>query len=69
MNKGYAGHFQTRDEKAHTERRRIVNSVYSIASVLESEDAINSCTQELCDTMRSYAKKKSKVDLSVWMNM
>lgn len=67
MNKGYAGHFQSRDEKSHTERRRIVNSVYSIASVLESEDAINSCTQSLCDTLRGFSRNESKVDLALWM--
>ncbi|KAL8906484.1 MAG: hypothetical protein Q9207_002022 [Kuettlingeria erythrocarpa] len=41
-NNGYVGHFPARDEKKHAERRRIVNSVYSMSSVLESEESINS---------------------------
>lgn len=66
---GYVGHFPTRDEKEHLERRRIVNNVYSMSSVLESEKAIDACTQLFCETMRDVAKEKSVIDLSLWINM
>jgi len=68
-NNGYVGHFSTRDEKEHLERRRIVNNVYSMSSVLESEKAIDSCTQIFCETMRGFAMQKSIVDLGLWINM
>ncbi|KAL8723382.1 MAG: hypothetical protein Q9225_000298 [Loekoesia sp. 1 TL-2023] len=68
-NNGYVGHFPARDEREHSERRRIVNNVYSMSSVLESENAIDSCTQLFCETMRDFAKKKSIVDLGLWTNM
>ncbi|KAJ5226687.1 cytochrome P450 [Penicillium citrinum] len=54
VNKGYEGHFQSCDENSYTERR-----------VLEPEDAISSCTQSLCDTMREFSRSKSKVDLAL----
>jgi len=68
-NNGYVGHFPARDEKEHLERRRIVNNVYSMSSVLESEKAIDSCTQMFCETMRGFAMQKSIVDLGLWINM
>ncbi len=68
-NNGYVGLFPARNEKEHSERRRIVNDVYSMSSVLESEKAIDSCTQLFCATMRGFARQKSTVDLSLWINM
>lgn len=68
-NNGYVGHFPARDEKKHAERRRIVNNVYSMSSVLESEESINSCTQLLCESMRGFAKQRTAVDLGQWINM
>ncbi|PGG96365.1 hypothetical protein GX51_07860 [Blastomyces parvus] len=68
-NNGYVGHFPARDEKQHSERRRIVNNVYSMSSVLESEKAIDSCTELLCEAMRDFSKQESAVDLALWMNM
>lgn len=68
-NNGYVGHFPARNEKEHSERRRIVNNVYSMSSVLESENAIDSCTQLFCETMRDFAKQNSIVDLGLWTNM
>jgi acetamidase/formamidase len=66
---GYVGHFPTRNEKLHAERRRIVNHVYSMSSVLESEEAIDSCTQLLCDTFSDFASQKTVIGMSLWMNM
>ncbi|KUJ11235.1 cytochrome P450 [Mollisia scopiformis] len=68
-NNGYVGHFLTRDEKVHSERRRIVNNVYSMSSVLESEEAVNSCSQLLCEIMSEFARQKKEVDLGLWINM
>lgn len=68
-NNGYVGHFPARDEKEHSERRRIVNNAYSMSSVLESEKAIDSCTQLFRETMRDFARQNSVVDLGLWINM
>ncbi|KAL6719344.1 hypothetical protein ACLMJK_003583 [Lecanora helva] len=68
-NNGYVGHFPARDENVHTEHRRIVNNVYSMSSVLESENSIDVCTQLFCKTMSDFAKRKTVIDLSVWINM
>ncbi|KAH7409032.1 cytochrome P450 oxidoreductase [Cadophora sp. MPI-SDFR-AT-0126] len=68
-NLAYAGHFPTRDEKEHAERRRIVNNVYSMSSILESEGVIDSCTDQWCETVRELAKQKSVVDLRYLINM
>ncbi|KAI4094917.1 MAG: hypothetical protein LQ344_001962 [Seirophora lacunosa] len=66
---GYVGHFPTRDEKQHAERRRIVNSVYSMSSVLESEGAVDSCTKIFYNQMQEFARQGCVVDLGRWINM
>ena len=66
---GYPGHFPTRDEKAHAERRKIVNNVYSMSSVLESEQAVNDCTQLFMQTMREFARERKVVDIGQWLLM
>lgn len=40
-----------------------------MSSVLESVAAIDSCTQLFCETMRTFASKKSTVDLGTWLHM
>ncbi|PVH72677.1 cytochrome P450 [Cadophora sp. DSE1049] len=68
-NLAYAGHFPTRDEKEHAERRRIVNNVYSMSSILESEGVIDSCTNKWCETLGELARRNSVVDLRYLINM
>ncbi|EPE33442.1 Cytochrome P450 [Glarea lozoyensis ATCC 20868] len=68
-NNGYVGHFPSRNEKEHSERRRIVNNVYSMSSVLESEKAIDWCTQLFCDTFNVLARQNKAIDLGLWINM
>lgn len=38
-------HFSNRDDKSHTERRRVVNSLYSLSNVLKSEASIDRVIQ------------------------
>ncbi|KAH7306139.1 cytochrome P450 [Rhexocercosporidium sp. MPI-PUGE-AT-0058] len=68
-NVAYAGHFPTRKEKEHAERRRIVSTAYSMFSVLESEEAIDSCTEKWCKSLLEVAKQNSTVDLRYLINM
>ncbi|KAK0109543.1 hypothetical protein ONS95_002230 [Cadophora gregata] len=67
-NLAYTGHFPTRDENEHAERRRIVNNVYSMSRILESEGVIDSCTNKWCETLVELAKQKSVVDLRFLVN-
>ncbi|KAL8815839.1 MAG: hypothetical protein Q9223_005072 [Gallowayella weberi] len=67
---GYVGHFPVRDEKQYSERRRIVNSVYSMSTVLESERSIiDRCTRLFCEKMHHFAQQGSVIDLDLWVNM
>ncbi|RAH49950.1 cytochrome P450, partial [Aspergillus brunneoviolaceus CBS 621.78] len=63
----YAGHFATRDEEVHSERRRIVNQVYSMSSILESEPEIDDCTRVFIEATRTFAQQKTAVDLGPWL--
>ncbi|RAH70080.1 cytochrome P450 [Aspergillus aculeatinus CBS 121060] len=63
----YAGHFATRDEKVHSERRRIVNQAYSMSSILESEPEIDDCTRVFIEATRTFAQQKTVVDLGPWL--
>ena len=45
------------------------NNVYSLASVLESEKAVDSYTELFCEALRDFAKQNSVVDLGLWINM
>lgn len=38
-------HFSNRDEKSHTERRKVVNNLYSLSNVLKSEMSIDNVVQ------------------------
>ncbi|KAL2795454.1 cytochrome P450 [Aspergillus keveii] len=67
---GYPGHFAVRDEKLHTEQRRIVNNLYSMSSILNSEQYIDSCTKTLTKSLDGLAaEQETIVDLSKLLNM
>ncbi|ERF72246.1 hypothetical protein EPUS_02133 [Endocarpon pusillum Z07020] len=68
-NKRDVGHFPARHEKEHSERRRIVNNIYSVSSILESEEATDSCTQLFYATIRDFTKQSPVVDLCLRINM
>ncbi|KAL4967349.1 cytochrome P450 [Aspergillus stella-maris] len=66
---GYPGHFPSRDEKLHTEHRRLVNHVYSMSSVLDSEMNIDSCTHLLTEAIQTSARQATIVNLGLLLNM
>ncbi|KIY01582.1 uncharacterized protein Z520_03134 [Fonsecaea multimorphosa CBS 102226] len=58
----YPDHFSVTDEKLHAKRRRIVNHIYSLSNILQSEGYIDTCSrlfmerlEEFANSGRSYA--------------
>ena len=62
-------HFSEIDEARHFSRRRIVNHVYSMSSVLEGEACIDRCSQLFLKRMLEFADKGKEVDLGSWVQM
>lgn len=60
-------HFCVRDEKVHTERRRIVNHVYSLSNVLQSEEYINKCSTLFIERIGESADSGKVLDLGEWL--
>ncbi|KAL4876901.1 cytochrome P450 [Aspergillus karnatakaensis] len=63
----HGDNFSERDKPKHNQRRRIVNSLYSMSSVLESEKYIDACTDVFLDKMKTFSKAKRAVDLGEWI--
>ena len=51
----------------HTERRRIVNHVYSLSNVLQSEEYINQCSVLFIQRIGEYADSGRVLDLGEWL--
>ncbi|KAL4925300.1 cytochrome P450 [Aspergillus undulatus] len=58
--------FSQLDEAKHTARRKLVNNVYSMSSVLESEEYIDECMDMFMQKMAKFAQRKEIIDLGVW---
>ena len=65
----YHDHFTQPDDKLHAQRRRIVNNIYSMSSILESEQYIDKCTKLLMSKMEGFAQTGEIVDLGKWLQM
>jgi hypothetical protein len=65
----YSDNFSQVDEKLHADRRRIVNHVYAMSSVLESEKFIDKCSELFMQRMKEYADQGVDVDLGDWLQM
>ena len=63
----HADHFCVTDEKAHSERRRIVNHVYSLSNVLQSEGYIDECSRLFIQRIGEYADEGRVMDLGEWL--
>ena len=61
--------FTQRDEKLHAYRRRFVNNLYSLASILESEQFVDSCTSVLMKRLDEFAESGATMDLGTWLQM
>ena len=59
--------FSTRDPQYHKEEKRKVGAVYSLANLLQSESAIDSCWTLFMDRLNEFASKDQPVDLGAWL--
>lgn len=58
--------FSTRDPEYHRIEKRKVGHAYSLPSLLQSEEAIDSCINLFMDRLRELSAK-GPVDLGVWL--
>ena len=65
----YKDNFSVTNEKEHSERRRIVNHVYSLSNVLQSEQYIDGCSRLLIQRLGEFADRAEPVDLGTWLQM
>jgi Cytochrome P450 len=59
--------FTQLDETKHAQRRKFVNNVYSMSTILESEKYIDGCTEIFMSKMEKFAKDGTTVDLGEWI--
>ncbi|KAJ5818475.1 Cytochrome P450 E-class group I [Penicillium riverlandense] len=65
----YPDHFTSTDEKVHAERRRIVNGVYTMPNILQSEQYVNKCSDILLEQFWDFADAKESIDLLEWARL
>lgn len=63
----HGDHFTQLDEAKHAERRKYVNAVYSMSTILESETYINACTDVFLEKMERFAATGSEIDFGEWI--
>lgn len=61
--------FSVTNEKEHSQRRRIVNHVYSLSNVLKSETYIDRCSSLFIRKLESFADGAKPCDLGQWLQM
>lgn len=63
----YPDNFAATDEKTHGQRRKIVNHVYSLSTVLSIEWYIDNCTKLFIQRLGECADSKKMLDLGEWL--
>jgi len=64
----YPDHFVNTDEKLHSSRRRIVNNVYSMSTILTLEPYIDDCSAMLTQRLDEFATSGTVVNLGQWLH-
>lgn len=59
--------FTELNDKAHGERRRIMNNVYSLANVLKSETYIDGCSELFLQRLSENVDAIEPFDLGTWV--
>jgi Cytochrome P450 len=57
----------TRDLQEHRDQKRKIANAYSLPNLLQSEDAIDSCSMLFMDRLNEFASKNEPVDLGAWL--
>lgn len=63
----YPDNFSETNEKLHRERRRIVNNVYSMSTVLTFEPYLDRCEELFIERMGQIADTTGSIDLGEWL--
>lgn len=63
----HGDHFSQMDERKHAERRRFVNSTYSMSTILEGERYIDACSEVFMEKMARFAETGREVDFGEWI--
>jgi len=63
----YPDNFSNTDERLHSERRRIVNNVYSMSTILSLEPYIDDCSRLFVKRMDEFADSGAVIDLGDWL--
>ena len=61
--------FAQPDERLHSNYKRIVNPVYTLANVLKSESYINNASALFIQRLGEYADRKQPINLGQWLQM
>ncbi|KAI4717658.1 cytochrome P450 [Aureobasidium sp. EXF-10727] len=64
----YPDLFVDTDEKLHSSRRRIVNNVYSMSTILTLEAYIDDCSAVLLQRLDEFAASETVVNLGQWLH-
>ncbi|KAE8871021.1 hypothetical protein PTNB29_01365 [Pyrenophora teres f. teres] len=63
----YPDAFTNLDERQHAERRRIVSRLYSLSSVLQLEERVESCVEMLVERLSERAATEGAIDMAEWI--
>jgi cytochrome P450 len=59
--------FSTRNPQEHRDQKRKIANAYSLSNLLQSEDAIHSCSTLFIERLNEFASKNKPVDLGAWL--
>lgn len=59
--------FSATDPEFHRSEKRKIGNAYSLPRLLESEEAVDSCTQLFVTRLRELTKNDRPIDLGVWL--
>jgi Cytochrome P450 len=63
----YVDHFSVTDEKLHSERRRVVNHIYTLSNILQSEEYIDQCLLLFGERLGEFSDQGAECDLGEWL--
>src|SRR6202012_3849019 len=63
----HGDHFAQRAEQKHAERRKYVNGIYSMSTILESEQYIDACSDIFLQKMKEHAEHRRTIDFGEWI--
>jgi cytochrome P450 len=59
--------FSTRDPQEHRDQKRKIANAYRLSNLLQSEDAIDSCSTLFMERLGEFVSKNEPVDLGAWL--